>query len=133
MSNNSSIIQYKKSPGGKLKDLLQKLIPFDNGLERENFVSNIDDMLKSDAEFEYVVYDSCINYLVRRLITTAAYIKKKYLTDLYTSGRYIVELRSFLQNETRFDKTRIEEILVLLQECLDTKATHVSSRTKMHY
>jgi hypothetical protein len=121
-------MENKKSPGERLKDLLKKLIPLKR--DTENFVSYIDDILKADTEFEYIVYESCINYLLRRLITTATFFKKKYTNDFYTSGRYTTELRRFLEKETRFDKTRVEEILTLLQECLEIKESYFSSHTK---
>ena len=63
------------SPGARLRDLLKILIPLDNfanGLD-----SNIDDVFKSDGDFEEITYNSCINYIVRRLIATASYTLKR--------------------------------------------------------
>jgi len=117
-----------KSPGEQLRDLLKELLPLRGNTN--GFVSGIDDLFKSDGELEETTYNSCINYTIRRLISTASYLKRKFCNDSYPSGKYISEIRSYLSKQTRFDRTRIEDILTLLIQCLEMKEVKLSSGIK---
>jgi 5-methylcytosine-specific restriction endonuclease McrA len=89
------------------------------------FVSRIDAALLAEGDFAELVYNSCINYMVRRLITTAEYLKRKCDKEgLPDPGRrFIISLRSFIRNETDIPDRGIEKILILLVEC-----THARNR-----
>ncbi len=69
------------NPGEELQRLLKKIYPPDTE-GRTSFIQRIDSGLRAEGDFAELVYDSCINYMVRRLITTAEYIR-----DMRREGR----------------------------------------------
>ncbi|MDZ7959764.1 MAG: HNH endonuclease [Aulosira sp. DedQUE10] len=120
------------NPGTELRNLLKELYPQNNkdSEESNSFVSRIDSALIAEGEFAEVVYQSSINYMLRRLINTAEYLKRKYETDEFPSGKFIEEFRRFLIDNTHVPSDKLEKLLVLLQICLSTKNKKVKSSRK---
>lgn len=115
------------NPGLILRDFLQKLCPIrsDAGL---SFISQIDYSFKADGALSELVYKSTINYLVRRLINTAEYLRRKYESDDFPEGTFVQELRSYLKSETRFRDPDIEKIISIIQACLSVRNQRRKSR-----
>ncbi len=116
-------------PGEQLKQVFRKLIPFDHEM-RHSFVSRIDDMLMADNDFTLISYESSINYLVRRFITTVEFIKRRYDPTQYPSERYIVEIRRFIRDYTRIPSSEIEKVLTILLACLELRDKTPTQSTK---
>jgi len=117
------------NPGEQLRDLIQKLIPFEP-LPKTSFVDRIDSILMADGEFARLAYASSLNYLVRRLITTSEFLKRKYSGDQFRSDRYVQEIRLFLRDYTRISPTQVESVLSLILTCLDERNRMPSQTTK---
>lgn len=125
----ANIEQNETSPGLELRNLLKKLYPFDP-LKKRSFVSKIDAALIAEGEFSQLVYDSCIYYMVRRLITTAQYLNRQYGTSDHPPGRFVVELRKFVRDYTNIPKDKIELALTLLLECVNVANRKPGKGTK---
>jgi hypothetical protein len=116
------------NPGHLLRRILEVAIPFEANSE-SSFVKRIDGVIKAEDEFSYLLYQSSINYLTRRLISTASFLKVKYdkREEIYEDiEERILEpfpdrLRSFLTEFTDFEGRLIEILIPVLQRCLDTK------------
>ena len=119
------------NPGEQLQLLLKELYPPDSGA-KPSFVSRLDDALMTAGDFAELVYNSCINYMVRRLITTAEYLRRRIdkqgLAD--PDRKLVVELRSFIREETTIPDRKGEKLLVLLLECLRVRNKEPTSKTK---
>src|SRR5256885_9635856 len=96
------------NPGQELKDFLTELYPSD----ANTFLERMDSDLMSDGKLVNVFYSSCINYLVRRLITTAEFYRRKYPSE------WKLKLRKFLRNYTRYRDRQIDTLILLLSKCL---------------
>lgn len=107
-------------PGAELQRNLEAIFP-KNSSSSENrsaFIEDIDDALKLDGNLVDLVYQSLINYLIRRLINTADYYKRKFSTDDYPAELYVEELRNFFQSETNLESNQVERLIAILQLCL---------------
>lgn len=127
------VVTENNNPGEQLREILKSLYPITQNNEqneKSSFVFNIDYAFKADGKLSQLLYDSSINYLVRRLIYSSAYIKKKYQSDNYPPERFINELRKFVEQETRIEETEIEKIIILLQQCLQAKNKNRKSSSK---
>lgn len=118
-----------QNPGLQLQLILKDLFPVTT-VNRADFVAKMDDLLYSEGEFSSIVYDSCINYMVRRLITTSEYYKRQYDPTVYPSDRYVQEIRRFLQQRTKIPHNRREQILSLLLQCLQERAKYPTPKAK---
>jgi len=116
-------------PGQELQRLLKRLYPFDP-MEKRSFVSIIDDALIAENAFSELVYNSCIDYMVRRLITTAQFLEGQYGPSCYPPGRFIVELRKFVRDYTNIPTDKIELVLTLLLECVKVADRKPGRETK---
>ena len=105
------------NPGEQLQLLLKKLYPFEPEGQLSVLI-HLDNALMADGELLKLTYNSCINHMIRRLITAAAFIKRRYDTDSFPSGTYILEIRRYLRDFTRIPSRETEKILTLLTECL---------------
>jgi hypothetical protein len=101
--------------GKQLQVYLMNLYPMRT--DETSFVSLIDTALIADRQLIEVTYKSNINYLVRRLVVTTQWLKKRYDFDGNNTPMYHRELRNFLKNETNLPKHSIEKIFALLLEC----------------
>jgi len=117
------------NPGLELRKLLQQLCPSNFGAET-SFVSQIDFVFKAEGSLSDLLYESTINYLVRRLINTAEFLRRKYESDDFPEGRFVEELRQYLRNEARFKNSDVERILALLQSCLIFKKQNRKPKKK---
>lgn len=108
------------SPGQELKLILERLYPI-NLNENTHFLSKLDNAFIAENSFVQVVYDSSINYMVRRLINTAEFLRRRYNPDTYPPGRYEVEIRRFLKEYTHIPKNEVERVFILLLECLKAR------------
>ena len=127
------VVTENNNPGEQLRELLTSLYPIVENNEQNaasSFVFNIDYAFKADGSFSQLLYDSSINYLVRRLINTSAYLKRKYQSDNYPPEKFFDELRKFVEQETRIEETEREKIIVLLQQCLQAKNKKRKSKSK---
>ena len=128
------MVENDTNPGEQLQKLLEEIYPLepqDNSTEQNSFfVFNLDFAFKAEGNFSKLVYQSSINYLVRRLIYTAAYIKKKYQSDNYPPEKFVNELRRFIQEETRIEYNNTEKIIILLQQCLEARNKKRKSSSK---
>lgn len=114
---NSEIIKdYKekvsKNSGEKIYTILDKKY-------RElsfKFLEQIDSDLNEDGELSKLFKKSIINYYLRRLITSAQFIRRKY-SD-FGDHRVRNELRSYLKYYTRLEDEEIATILILLINCM---------------
>jgi 5-methylcytosine-specific restriction endonuclease McrA len=117
-----------QNPGEQLQRLLSRLYPFTT--TRTCFTESLDDALIAEGDFAKLVYDSCINYMVRRLITAAEFLRREYDNPSFPAGTYIVEIRRYLQDFTHIPHRKIELIVAILLECLQARRQKPSDRTK---
>lgn len=121
------MIKDFENPGKMLQVLLREIYPFDNSSSK-SFVYKIDDALIAEGQFAKLVYESSINHLVRRLITSAEYLRRKYA--LYPDERYLVEIRKFLRDFTHIPFSQREKIFTLLVECLKERERDASQKLR---
>lgn len=117
------------NPGEQLRLLLERLYPFD-AASKKSFVTMIDDALLGEGQFAELVYRSSLNYVVRRLITAADYLRRKYHDDSYPPERYITEIRHYIHDYTRIPSIQAEKIVTILLECLREGKLEPTAKTK---
>jgi hypothetical protein len=124
------------NPGTELRNYLSQLIPKERFSVDEpsgdlNYISRIDWYFKHEEEYHELIYQSSINFLLRRLVKSALYFKKK--NKSFGEYQYIDETRNHLVTNTRFDENEIEKILWLLLVIVDyhDKVPSASVRNKM--
>ncbi len=119
------------NPGLLLRQLLERLYPPDSQPDAitagSPFTLRVDNALMSDGELAFLMYNSAINYMVRRLITAAHYFRKK------SEGNDLIfreKLRSFLRDYTRLSNNAQSQVLALLPACTATRKKEPSDTTK---
>lgn len=105
------------NPGEELASFLKQLYPSPPS-KINVFLQKMDYDLMADGELVDLLYRSCINYAVRRLITTAEHFRRDYPPDQYGSSRYQIELRKHLRDYTRYRDRVIDKLVKLLVKCL---------------
>ncbi|MHC5756280.1 hypothetical protein [Nostoc sp.] len=55
------------------------------------------------------------------MINTAQYLRRKYELDTFPPGKFLVELRRFITDNTRIQSDDAEKILALLNLCVEAK------------
>ena len=119
------------NPGQQLQFLLREIYPPDSK-DKASFVQRIDNGLIAEGDFDELVYNSCINYVVRRLITTAEFFSRQCegegLPD--PDRRLVVKLRKFVREETHIPHKESEKVLDLLLECLRVRGRQPTPTTK---
>ena len=124
-----SVDKNNINPGEQLREFIKKLFPAD--VKNDSFISRIDDLLQADGDLRDLVYNSTINYVLRRLIVTADYFKRKCEKENKGNEKFRTDLRAFLKEDMRFpDEKQIGRILVLISDCLDTRNADVADSTK---
>lgn len=109
------------NPGEKLRKILEELFPSDFS-SGQSCVNKIDSALLAEGELASLVYRSTINYLLRRLISTAVYIDKKREKEGLPKFGVQNELRNFInRNLVIRNKSTVEKIVALLIECIKAK------------
>lgn len=129
-----STIEYQKTetdialnPGYKLREILVEIFPKDHS---NTFLLRIDHLLNAENSFYDISYYSTLNYLIRRLINTAIYLKKKYNSPEYNAERFIKEIRFNLRNDYNFPSAKIEAILLLILQCIRENERDLSDGNK---
>ncbi|MBD1899181.1 HNH endonuclease [Trichocoleus sp. DQ-A3] len=125
----SSQNKYDINPGQALKLFLKELYP-PSQRDQTCSIFKMDDALASDGRLFELAYESSINYLIRRLLTTTEYLSNKFNPAEYPSGRYIEEVRRFLKEYTHIPRNKTEKLLILLLDCLREKFKEPSATTK---
>ena len=120
---------FEINPGEQLRELLQKLIPFEPSAKM-SFIDRIDNTLIADGEFARLAYASCLNYLIRRLITTSEFLKRKYSGDQFRSDEYVQVIRRFIRDYTRISPAQVEPMLSLILACLEERNRAPNQTTK---
>lgn len=116
------------NPGQQLQIILRQIYdPYAE--DKGSFVSKVDDALIAEGEFKQLVYDSTINYVLRRLITTAEFIKRSVEKNNLPESRYVYKLRAFLNSQLHIPTDKVEHILALLILC--TKVSRKTPTPKM--
>lgn len=114
------------NPGEQLRNVLFQIYPFDEN-EKSSFVYKIDNAFASEGELSRLVYSSTINYMLRRLITTAEYLRRTSSGD---SAIYISKLRRHLHNQTRIPSNKVELIVTLLIACIEARNKDLSKKRR---
>jgi hypothetical protein len=111
------------SPGEKLKRILLEIHrePSQNG-----FIKSLDFYLAADGGLEDLIYHSCINYLLRRLINTA-----RYLQSLHGNERLRTEIRRHLNENTHYTDRQKSNLTKAIEKCIQyTDDNSTSDREK---
>jgi 5-methylcytosine-specific restriction endonuclease McrA len=127
----ANIEENSLNPGKQLQELLKELYPFSQG-RSSNFIHQIDNALKSEGELSELIYNSTINYMMRRLIFTAEFLRRKCNKNNLGEDRFILDLRNYLKENTRIPTKNLERILVLLRECLKARKKEIAPSQKKH-
>jgi hypothetical protein len=115
------------SPGQELQFFL-KQIYFNDSPEKATFANRIDDALRANGEVAELIYNSTINYMLRRLINTASFIKRKCDRNNQPEEKFIVELRKFIQENLNLSNNQdAEKLHTLLRECLNVRKKEITS------
>jgi 5-methylcytosine-specific restriction endonuclease McrA len=123
-----SVDENNINPGEQLREFIKKLFPAD--AKNDSFISRIDYTLQADGELRDLVYNSTINYVLRRLIVTADYFQRKCKKEEKGDEKFITDLRAFLKDDMRFPEKHIGLIIALIRDCLDKRNAHVADSTK---
>ena len=123
-----SVDENNINPGEKLREFIKKLFPAD--VKKDSFISRIDYLLQADGELIDLVYNSTINYVLRRLIVTADYFQRKCKKEGKGDEKFITDLRAFLKDDMHFPEKHIGPIFVLIRECLNKRNAQVAESTK---
>ena len=111
--------------GEILREYLKRIFPVDD----LGPIQLMDSIFRANKELSQTVYDSAINYLVRRLIKTAYYYRKQcQIIGGIDQDSYIVKLRQHLIEETSFDERQREKIITLLMLCTNYNNSTPSSK-----
>lgn len=124
-----SVDENNINPGEQLREFIKKLFPAD--VKNNSFISRIDYLLQADGELIDLVYNSTINYVLRRLIVTADYFQRKCKKEGKGDEKFITDLRAFLKDDMHFpEEKHIGQIFVLIRQCLDKRNAQVADSTK---
>jgi len=113
------------NPGEELKVFLTQIYS-NSSSKADGFLAKLDNDLMCDGSLIDIVYRSCINYIIRRLITTAEYFRRIYDPKIYGQSRYQRELRRYLRDYTRLRDQHVNELLHLLVKCLKASDSYPS-------
>lgn len=117
------------SPGLLLRGELSKIFPYDPH-ERAAFVTQLDEALRAEGDLSRLIYESTLNFILRRLITTAEYFKRKYFDTTQSEDEYWSQLRYYLREYTTIPYQKRELIFTLLLRCVEERAKRPSDRTR---
>lgn len=128
MTNNYSF----DNPGHQLSLVLRVMFPL-TSTDKGNFLWQIDAAIIAEGELVQLVYDSLINYMVRRLINTAEYLWRKNEKSGLPERHFHVELRQFLREEIRVPSSQVEKLLAILYDCLIARHKSLTPTQKNKY
>lgn len=122
-------------PGLALKNLLKKIIPQLTPQKDmdSDFVFKLDELLGANGDFRALVYDSCINYALRRLITMGKYVRRECIALKQDEAYYLKMLRRQISMTVNIPDVALRERLgVLVNECVQKSGAKISS-TKVNH
>lgn len=110
--------------GEALRSLLQELFPFGS---TDSYLERIDTALLADGQLSLLAYRSTINYLVRRLISTAVMLERRALAANAPESVLEQEVRRFINVELNLPRIgfKTEQIVGLLMECLRVRSENL--------
>jgi 5-methylcytosine-specific restriction endonuclease McrA len=113
-----------QNPGENLRNLLKQIFPRDADTQ-STFANRIDRSLRADGRLSSLIYESTINYLVRRLILTAHFRAEALRVDgkeVVSEERLINDLRYYARNYLSLNDSRqVEKIVTFLRESIRTR------------
>lgn len=119
-------IENLTNPGERLQKILEELYPSDLAAA-QSCINKMDSALFADGELASLVYRSTINYLLRRLVSTAIFIKRKCEKNGFPEASVESEIRKFVNNNLNiYNKTSTEKIVALLVECVKVREESIS-------
>jgi HNH endonuclease len=124
----NSVDEKDMNPGEQLREVLKGIFPAD--VKDNSFISKIDYIVQADGELIDLIYNSTINYVLRRLIVTADFFKRQCESKNQGNEVFIVKLRDFLKEDMNFPEKHIGRISILIRECLNKKKAEVADSTK---
>lgn len=111
LPNQYTKLKSDSNPGYKIKNHLKQIYKFD-----QHFLSRIDEDLKLEGLFRTTMYESSINYLLRRLVTAAHYVHR--INEIYGDVRIRSELRKYLKEHTRFEDETLNRLVAWLLQSI---------------
>lgn len=113
----------ERNPGEMLRESLMKIYPRnDSTSSTTNFLEKLDRDFQGDGALASFFYESCINYLVRRLITSADHYKRTYPEQ----NLFEQKLKLYLRDFTNLRDRERQEIFRLLLRCINVIAIDIS-------
>lgn len=105
------------NPGEQLRDYMSAMYP----VGKASTAERMDHDLQADGELLTLFHSSMINYLVRRLIITAEYHRRRY------GSEWKIRLRRYFSDYTRFHDKHHTPLLELLSRCLSARDEEITT------
>ena len=121
-SEGGAVKEIPERPGADLLEIVEQIVP-----RGRRFAGAVDTLLRADGEFEELLYQSTIMYVVRRLVRSAQYVDRK-LKDGNDREVY-AQLRQLLRDEYSLEE-HLEPVLSLLMLALQCGRASISERDK---
>lgn len=117
---------FEESPGKLLRIFLKEVFLFDEN--QQSIFKKIDSALRGNNEIHETIYESTINYLLRRLITLSRFLYRKYKDD---ESLFVKKLRISIENNFNFpfNNSQFEKLITLLSECAKIAERPLKPRT----
>ena len=122
-------IEYSANPGEKLREILEDIYPLDIS-ENKSYINKIDSSVLAEGELSSLVYRSTINFLLRRLITAAVFIKRKCKKNGQPDESIQNEIKKLINNSFSFPKSKIDQISHLLFICTRMRKAKINAITE---
>jgi hypothetical protein len=116
------------NPGKQLQLVVKDLYPV--GATQRTFITRIDDALLGEGQFTDLVYLSAINYMVRRLICTGEYLRRKFALEMGSTTLFIRKLRNFIWDELEVPKNSAEKLVSLVLLCVEERTRNITPNRK---
>jgi len=108
-------------PGMELKEFLKEMIPLTppEKCTEGDSVHGFDELFAANGDFRALVYDSCLNYAVRRLITMGKYLRRECEALKQDESYFIKKLRRKISEIMKVNDAALRERLcVIITECV---------------
>lgn len=119
------------NPGELLRDYLMEIFPLNSHKKEGKYISDVEYLLLDDeGELSEVMYQSVINYVIRRLIFSGVNLEnrlKKRYGENYTESNLLADLKKQLQYQTAFNKDQIDKLITIILNCLHQRKRRNSS------
>ena len=117
----------EKRPAPELRRILKEIFPPDSA-DSPALIDRIDSGLVANGEFRKYFYESCINYVFRRLITVAVFLRRQLeslgIEEIEIS--FVEYLRRHIRDQLSVPEAYNETLLTLLRECVRLRGKQVS-------